>query len=285
MKKLFLVSALLASMTLTGCASMSAPYEYQESHSEAYNIARAGGLIQDIEDTEVPANKIGSITESMANVGFVGAGYMKPQLGMTSWQTMGVNALSILSEPDSHGARNSMIAWMPVDEADSTQAAQQEFLSHVKVAASDALTDMGATHETIYNRNGTVVIHFINDDWQCPAYEKGVTDLEDLCRVRFKVYEPRTAPAPTFIADTNTADERYVFSSGHGRKYHRLNLLVSDNSSVPESELYANISKSMPDWSYLYLAPGKVKTGEGEVVEYPYVLNQGEAKLFLVPKS
>ncbi|MCE0759514.1 hypothetical protein LWH94_09890 [Marinobacter sp. G11] len=285
MKNLFAVTALVASMTLTGCASMSAPYEYQESHSEAYNIARAGGLVQDIEDTEVPANKLGSITESMANVGFVSAGYMKPQLGMTSWQTVGVNALSILSEPDSHGARNSMMAWMPMEEAKSQQAAQEEFLSHVKVAVADALNDMGATHETIYDRKGTVVVHFINNDWDCPAYEKGVTDLEDLCQVRFQVYEPRTAPAPSFITQTNTGEERYVFSSGHGRKYHRLNLLVNDNSSVPESELYANISKGMPDWSYLYLAPGKVKTGEGKTIEYPYILNQGKAELFLIPKS
>lgn len=282
MKIFFTTAALLGVAIISGCASVSAPYEYQEGHSKAYNIARAGGLVQDIEDTEVPADKIGSITESMTKVGFVAAGYMKPQLDMTNWQTMGVNLASELFEPDSHGARNSMMAWMPISEASDVEEAQNKFLSQVKDSVNSALSDLGANSETIYAKNGTYVTHFTNDEWNCPSYEAGKTTLDDLCRIRVKVYEPRNVIAPAFIAKPN--EPRYVFSSGHGRNYQRLELLISEDSMVPEDTIYATISKYLPRWTYLYLAPGKVKTNNGEEIGFPYILNRGDVELFITPK-
>ncbi|MFC6674298.1 hypothetical protein [Marinobacterium aestuariivivens] len=80
MKKLLTVATLLSTATLFGCATSTSTTTYNDNRSEAYNIAQAGGLVTDIRDTEVPADSIGSITESMLKVGFVGAGYLSPSL-------------------------------------------------------------------------------------------------------------------------------------------------------------------------------------------------------------
>ncbi|MFC6674297.1 hypothetical protein [Marinobacterium aestuariivivens] len=191
--------------------------------------------------------------------------------------------MSELVEPDSHGARNSLMAWMPMTDAATAKEAQLKFLSHVKDSVGAAMDEVGAEHEIIYDKNGTLVIQFIKSDWQCPAYQAGVTKAEDLCRVRAKIFEPHTAASPAFI--TGTEEHRYIFSSGHGRKYQRLNLLISDDSTVPQDKLYATISKHLPEWTYLYLAPGKVAMEDGEVIGFPYILNEGEAKLFVIPKA
>jgi len=283
MKSLLTASALLVSATLGGCASITEPHQYQDDHSEAYNVARAGGLVQAIKDTEVPRDHIGSLTESMSKVGFVASGYMDPQLGMSRWQTMGVNLASELLEPDKHGARNSMMSWMPLAEAGSTEGAQAKMVAYARTAVDSALSELGVQNEVIYDRNGTYVVQVVHEPWSCPEYEAGVTNLDDLCRVRVRVYEPRQADAPAFIAGKQ--EPRYIFSSGHGRKYQRLDILASDASRLPQDQLYATISKHLPEWSYLYLAPGRVITETGEPVEFPYILNRGEAMLFLVPEK
>lgn len=284
MKNLLTLATLLTTASLFGCASTStAPVTYMENQSEAYNIAHAGGLVTDIEDTKVPADKVGSITESMLKVGFVGAGYVNPQLGMTNWQTAGVNLLDEMLQPDSHGARNSLMAWMPLSEAGSTEDAQTRLLSHVKVSITAAMDEVGASYETIFDKDGKLVIQFIKSEWNCPEYVSGKTELDDLCRVRAQIFEPRKATSPAFIAGTQ--EQRYIFSSGHGRKYQSLNLLISDNSTVPEDEIYATISKNLPEWTYLYFAPGKVSMDNGETIDFPYILNNGEAKVFVIPEA
>lgn len=280
MEKIPLLATLLVASSLFGCASTGTAPVYMENHSEAYNIAHAGGLVTDIQDTKVPADKVGSITESMLKVGFVGAGYVNPQLGMTNWQTAGVNLLDEMLRPDSHGARNSLMAWMPLSEAGSTEDAQARLLSHVKVSIAAAMDEVGASYETIFDKGGKLVIQFIKSEWNCPAYVSGETELDDLCRVRAQIFEPRKAVSPGFIAGTQ--EQRYIFSSGHGRKYQTLNLLISDDSTVPEDEVYATISKHLPEWTYLYLASGKVSMDDGETINFPYILNNGEAKVFVI---
>lgn len=275
------LATLLTTASLFGCASTSTAY--MENHSEAYNIAHAGGLVTDIKDTKVPADKVGSITESMLKGGFVGAGYASPRLGMTNWQTAGIHLLGEMLQPDSHGARNSLMAWMPLSEAGSTEDARAQLLSHVKVAIAAAMDEVGATYGTIFEKDGRLVVQFIKSEWNCPEYVRGKTKLGDLCRVRAQIFKPRKAASPAFIAGIQ--EQRYIFSSGHGRKFQRLNLLISDDSNVPEDELYAIISKNLPEWAYLYLAPGKVRMGSGETIDFPYILNNGEAKVFVIPES
>lgn len=281
MKKVIAFAAL--ALLGTGCAT-NTPYTYQEHRSEAFNIARAGGLHKDIRDTEVPADAIGSVTETMLKVGFVGAGYMKPALGMTNWQTMGLNLLAESTGLDTHGQRNSLLAWMPDNVASNTEDAQKALIDLLDESIQATLDEAGAEYERILEMEigpGIEVTYlYVKDEWSCPEWSPG--KLKTTCRIQFRVQPPKSGVAPTFTATTE--GQHHLFRSGHNRHYNRIDLLTSDASSVPENELYASISRNLPKWVYFYLAPSKVNTEDSGVIEFPYILNGGEAKLFVIPK-
>lgn len=279
-----ILAVTLLALLGTGCATTS-NYTYQDYRSEAFNIARAGGLYQDIKDTEVPADSIGSLTETMLKVGFVGSGYMKPELGFSNWQTMGLNLFAEATVPDSHGQRNSVMAWMPESAASSTKSAQRVLVDQMMAGIQAALESMGATHEILQDqelyRGTEVTILFVKDSWNCPKWAPG--KLSSTCRVRFRIQRPTLQNVPSFTASSD--GQHYAFTSGHRRHYNRVSLRISDESRVPQDELYATISKHLPEWVYLYLAPGTTIIQTGERIEFPYILNQGEAKLFVIPKT
>lgn len=285
MLKLALLVFVFSSLTLTGCSVN--PRAYDDSHSKAYNLAHAGGLIIDIKDTRVPANEIGSITESMQDASWVGLGYLRPQLGLTSWGTAGFNLIGNLLEPDTHGERSSLFAWMPLSEAASEEEALPVFLSHVKDSTTKALEGMGVKVSSIYETDGAFFLRITKDEWSCP--EKA--GLDDSCYVETYIFEPYTFGVSDFVAGAKERtegeefEERYTFTSSHKRKFHKLHVVSSEKHKVPENEVYKAISKELPEWTYLYLAPKKVKNQEGELINYPYILNQGKAEFFVIPKD
>lgn len=278
-KKVF--AGILTMGILSGCVT-SKPMTYMQDHSEAYNIAHAAGLYTDINDSYVPAEDIDSVTKNMLDAGFVIGGYGSPQLGMTNWQTAGVNLLSVMLEPDSHGARNSLMAWMPINLANSPADAQKVLISHLKKSIELVLEGIGVKYENIYEKNGKLSIYFIKEDWNCPEYSHGVTKLSDLCEISVETYKPYKGVVPSFIGGVE--EERYIFSPDDGRDYHNLNLVISKKSKVPQELIYTMISENLNDWVYLYLAPKKVRKANGETINFPYILNEGKAKLFVTPK-
>lgn len=244
MKKTLITTVALAVATLSGCASTSSNYEpsaYKTNHSRAYNIAEAGGLITGI--------------------------YMSPQLGMTDWQGGLVNLANWAIGPKQHGARNSLVAWMPANEADSPASAQAKFLSHVKVSIESALTDLGANFTLLYDKDGRLTYQFYKNEWGCPTWVNGQSKVADMCSVKVKIVEPRIGAAPDFVSGVQGT--AYAFTSGH----------------APQQAIYAAISKQLPAWAYLYLAPKSVELDNGEKVAFPYLLDQGKAELFVYPEA
>lgn len=276
------LTSFIALSMLYGCSTT--PRTYSDSQSEAYNIVRAGGLYEDIQDTEVPADQVGSVTESMLKVGFISSGFMKPQLGMTSFQTGGLHLLTELFEPDTHGERNSLMAWMPTSAAKTEEEAQTKLLDQINASMIAAFDELNIGHRLILRQEGFISMQFIKDEWNCPLSVKGRrTKLEDMCRVRIRVYEPDVELSPAYIAGAEEA--RYVFDAGHDYKFHWLNVVKSKNGQVPEDQVYTAISKKLPDWVYLYLAPGKVTKADGKPIKYPYVLHKGDTKFFVVAEK
>lgn len=90
----------------------------------------------------------------MFDAAYVLSGYTSPQLGMTNWQGSLVNLANWAIGPKQHGARNSLIAWIPAKEADLRADAQTKFLSHVKVSIESALSDLDADFTLLYDKNG-----------------------------------------------------------------------------------------------------------------------------------
>ncbi|WP_431623116.1 hypothetical protein [Enterobacter cloacae] len=286
MKKALITTVALAVAALSGCASTSSyePTAYKTNHSRAYNIAEAGGLVTSIQDASVPRDKLERLTDTKTfGAAYVLSGYMSPQLGMTDWQGGLVNLANWAIGPKQHGARNSLIAWMPANEAVSPADAQAKFLSHVKVSIESALTDLGANFTLLYDKDGRLTYQFYKNEWGCPTWVNGQSKVADMCSVKVKIVEPRLGSAPNFVSGVQGT--AYAFTSGHETAYNFVNVGNGAASHAPQQAIYAAISKQLPAWAYLYLAPKSVELDNGEKVAFPYLLDQGKAELFVYPEA
>ncbi|CAM3331194.1 hypothetical protein HZS38_04970 [Xenorhabdus nematophila] len=287
MNKTLITTVALAVATLSGCASTSSNYEpsaYKANQSRAYNIAEAGGLVTGIKDAPVPRDKLERLTDTKTfGAAYVLSGYTSPQLGMTNWQGGLVNFANWAIVPKQHGARNSLVAWMPAHEADSPAKAQAKFLSHVKVSIESALTDLGADFTLLYDKDGRLTYQFYKNEWGCPTWVNGQSKAADMCSVKVKLVEPRIGVAPDFVSSVQGA--AYAFTSGHETAYNFVNVGNGTTSHAPQQAIYAAISKQLPAWTYLYLAPKSVELENGEKVAFPYLLEQGKAELFVYPEA
>ena len=171
MKHASITTVALVVAALSGCASTSSyePAAYKTNHSRAYNIAEAGGLVTGIQDASVPRDKLERLTDTKTfGAAYVLSGYMSPQVGMTDWQGGLVNLANWAIGPKQHGARNSLIAWMPAKEAASPADAQGKLLSHVKVSIESALTDLGANFTLLYDKDGRLTYQFLQERMGLP---------------------------------------------------------------------------------------------------------------------
>ncbi|PPC77821.1 hypothetical protein C4K68_08550 [Pokkaliibacter plantistimulans] len=276
--------ALLTTVTLTaalsGCASTGS-YEYKTNHSRAYNIAEAGGLVTGIQDASVPRDTLERLTDTKTfGAAYVLSGYMSPKLGMTDWQGGLINLANWAIGPKQHGSRNSLIAWMPEEEASSTTDAQAKLLSHVKVSIEESLSSLGADYALLYEKGGDFTYHFYKQEWKCPKWKDGISKISDMCSIRVRVIEPRKSSSPAFLSPAKTS---YAFTSGGATQYNRINISNGSNSVVPQQIIYAEISKKLPTWVYLYLSPNSVQMEDGNKVNIPYLLEAGKPELFIYP--
>lgn len=287
MKKLFITTMAFVIAGVSGCASTSTSYEpttLKANHSRAYNIAEAGGLVTGIQDATLPRDKLERLTDTKTfGAAYVLSGYTSPQIGMTNWQGGLINLANWAIGPKQHGARNSLIAWMPSTEATSPAAAQAKMLSHVKVSVESALSGLGADFTLVYDKDGNLTYQFYNENWGCPKWVNGKSTVANMCSIKARIVEPLSGNAPSFISSAESSV--FAFTSGHETQYNKLVITNGSESKVPQQAVYAAVSKQLPGWAYIYLAPKSVELENGESVDFPYILEKGQPNLFVYPKD
>lgn len=278
MKKLITALTLAAVVAVSGCSITPTPRTYDPAHSHAYNVAQAGGLSQDIDDKRVPANQMDDLSNGALDAGYALSGFLNPQFGMSSLAGLGLNLFGMAVEPDSHGGRNSLMAWMPSELAPSEEDAQQVLFDTVQASMEKAFKSEGLTlRKTNASKNEWGVVYEIaTEKWKC---ENG-----NACAVVFAITEPYTAMAPSYIHGADRTNPSYIFSAGHAYRYSRIKLISVNEAKMPEHELYKAISEHLPEWVYLYTAPGEANTADGEKINFPFILNQGQPMLFVIPE-
>lgn len=285
MKKVLITTVALAVSALTGCVTSNyEPTKYEINHSRAYNIAKAGALVTGIQDTSVPKDELERLTDTKTfRAAYVLSGYVSPQLNMTNWQGGLVNLLNWTIGPKQHGGRNSLISWMPASEAVSSEDAQAKMLSRVKISVERSLTNLDAKFALLYEENGNLVYHFYKQDWNCPTWVDGKSEISDMCAIKVRIVKPRTGIAPEFVHGVSS--QIYAFTSGHDTQYNRINVINGHNSHTPQQMIYAELSRNLPAWVYLYLAPKQVSLETGDKVAFPYLLEQGKPEFFVYSQS
>ncbi|AIJ10680.1 Hypothetical protein ETEE_p1089 (plasmid) [Edwardsiella anguillarum ET080813] len=83
---------------------------------------------------------------------------------------------------------------------------------------------------------------------------------------------------------SSSPKEIWAFTSEDATQYNRIDLTNGTNAHMPQQMIYANISKKLPSWVILYLAPKGVTLGNGEKIGFPYMLENGKPEFFVYPK-
>ncbi len=265
---------------LTGCASTSTPIQYDNSHSRAHNIAHAGGLYQ-TEDKIIPMKDFEAfkLAKTAAGNTLLLTSSVGARLELSEGLGLGL-LTSLLEQPDT-ASRNSIIAWMPIQEATSSRHAQQKLLYHFNVAIETVLQEQSIHYErTNGNSEQKIEFYFHSADYQCPKYQAGMTD-QDLCYITAEVFEPRRTIPPSFVSD---GQESYAFESNYHVYYQRFRISPGNNSDIPYDALYAAISSKLPDWIFIYIAKGNIHFGK-ETIIAPYLLESGKPLLFVVAEE
>lgn len=275
MNKLIYLS-IATCLAITGCASTSEPVVYDSSHSRAYNIAQAGGLY-DVKDNKIPRADY----ESLSLVGDATTNMLlftsSSGLGLSLSKGLGFGLLSALIENPDTAQRNSIVAWMPKSEAESPVQAQKLLLEQVTQAMSATLKELSVSYEkTSATDDETTEFYFYSDELGCPQYEQGMTN-SDLCYMRAQIIEPYLHISPDFVESSTQA---YTFSSNHKYRYNRFKVTPGKTATLPLDQIYASVSKKLPEWVYLYIASGNLQFGEQSVTA-PYLLEQGQPHLFI----
>ena len=295
LKKLIMIStAAITGLTFTGCAFDYTP-KYYESSSYAKNTAYTGGVKTGLKDRTKPLGGVGNFTQTVEfGAAYTAAGFVAPALGLSGLASGGINLLDMLIDDGPAAGRSATFAWMPLSQANSKEEAQKKIVSHVQQAMEKTFETMGLEYSKIEHKDPSFIGFYVhNDELNCPRdvkWEKWHTDYffrpvrTRACIVRASINMPIVAITPDVRMTNNPEEKSYRLVASQGKKnFNAIHALSPKSSTLPENQIYTEISKNLPEWMFIYLAPKTVALADGSYVGFPYLLNQGEAHFFVYP--
>ena len=283
-----LASLMLLASMVAGCSNL--PTEAQSINlkkSRALNIVEAGGIRSGVKDVAIPKDSTGALTDSTLYKMFdASAIAFNPVRGISSGTSLGMGLLSLLIAPDSPGARNSFVAWMPISLANTPEGARDFMLEQFVSSTSGLLNDLGYKYVVTRGRDFPKMIvnidHWVSltlDEEQCQVLVRGKAGT---CSITMDARIPEKGLAPSFVGNGNIGSA-YAFSARDDYRYGNVKIEVPQGFKYSQFQLYEQLSSRMPDWFYLYLTPRQTKMQDGKPLPMPVVLEQGRMNFFAVP--
>jgi len=310
MKSLTIVFALAG--TLIGCASTPVKYEGDAKHSEAWNIARAAG-IGDLRD--VPYEKYAKAREDAMRrgqllddgpgvagaVAFSALNYSSPPTGFSNGSAMLMGAIAWMGAPSkSHAINSGFFAWMPrhlaatPDEAAANLTAL--LVEKLKTAMAQTLLPSGYQYGEVEVTKYWLIARIDGPGCDHGAHRCGF--------VITKPTRPALYPAPSFIGQQGDvwAWRAYSHGSYKGVTQGALGIFPSkaEMSSTedfsyaktwaagfPDLEFFKVLTKTLPTWCYVYLAPQRWSAryeNRWVLPRYPVVISEGKVMYFVEPE-
>lgn len=303
--KFKLIIALIASTLLVGCASSPKMQKYDSEHSDAWNLAWPADI--KIADVKVPKN--GPVAPERGLVGATTAGtltYLKPPPGFSPGIGAGLSALAWLTEQERVSQRSRIVAWVPESLAKTSDEAAQVFYELATKALQDAINEVGLPQPYtlvgfdegygISSRYFFRSYHGVISGDECSGKVRKSLDEKILqCAIGFFIsgrdsgnpgLNTTKDVAPEIIGGhpawrvTATIDRGHIDSRNGPQEW---------KPRFPEVEIFTEFSKKLPDWSYVYIAPGitSIKNDDGKFrfLMFPLVIRQGEPLYFIRPET
>jgi len=286
------------SVAFVGCASGPKVYEstFQENprYSRAMNVLMAAGHVDDPTTSPIrdaPQAEAGQAAKSAGlgglDVAYAVSSALSPPPGVGFGFGLGMGVLSLLAPSPVEPLSYSMIlAWMPKSEASDPDQATDKLQAMLKKALEEAIRERLPAPFTVGPPIPKNPARFAIVGGPCN--EEGhqcVLQAAVQCQpaagmtpgmlggggawVWHPIGRPSEVLAATFW--------RSVTVSGDWTKPYR--------DWLPDLAIYQAMSKRLPEWVFLYLAPTTpISLGNGQgFLQFPVVLNKGTALYFVSP--
>lgn len=282
-KLTLLLSTIICSLFLNGCAV--SPKQYDTQQSRALNIARAGGIYnQDLQDSSDGTNSYKkSLLLRALNATALLTSLDAPLSGMTGAQTLAFNAGNIMATPDNPSARPSLMAWMPKTEATNKDDARIKFEELVDASLINTAQNMGIIVEKLADKGITMpkLNGWDINIWTVDAPQFGCKP--EHCVIATHVARINDWQTPEFI--TSGPGASFILDSNHPSQYSRIIFQqTTEKVSFPVDEFYRQLSANLPAWSAMYFPPNTVFK-DGQTLPYPVLYEHGQQLMFVTPQS
>ncbi len=267
------------SLTLTGCASTQKAATYSPDKSHALNLMNAAGIGSTLKDTKLPQDTVNTLMKSdVADLGFALSGFGAPLPGLNGLDTAGLNLLATVLAPEDAAARNSIFGWMPENSVKGKDP-EQAFFNELETAFELGLKAEGYTFVKFSDGKKKIVTYVFYNPLKGCVLEKSAKSHKDLCGVTVAVWGQEKGVAPSFVNPGNY--QSYYFSS-YGHNFTRFSFIGAAKDDFTQFEILKSVSKNMPDWAFMYLAPKQISLNAQSRNPVPLVLDQGEPLYFVI---
>lgn len=271
-KSLVLAAAVVLA---SGCVTApTAPLKFNDKKSRALNISEAGGLYKGVKDSKIPKDTTGALTDSaIYNSMYAGLGFANPGPGLTNMQGLGMGILAGIFEPDSPGARNSLMAWMPISLAKDEDSAQRLMSEMVVKATAEALEHLNYPVTDFHKTNESGETASVHISQKYPGCEKSG------CMVYIYTPKPGKYNSPEYVSSGGMS---YEFSANASHKFFQAKMDFPKQAKINTLEIYREMSKRLPHWVFSYVSPGKTYQDGGQKIKSPILFEAGNPNLFVV---
>jgi len=278
-------------LILTGCiliffgCTPKKPITYNQENSNALNIVTAAGMSYGLKDVHAPKDTVSDIIDSKAfGTAYGLASYYSPTPGLSSSRSAGMAILSWSLLPKTPAARNSIIAWMPENFGGNSKDKAFNRMADLLIEATEkAANDLEYNTSVYIPKNRTdkrgLVINLVNPDIKkCSVTPP---DTKSYCNIVYKVRHPhKIKNIANYVGSSTTwffdpMESGYtapIFINKYGFQFNQLEIMIA-------------VSKHLPDWVYIYLAPNEVNITDKEKLKMPLILNKGNVHLFVKPEG
>lgn len=289
MKRLTVI--ILATGLASGCATTTNSYQYNEEHSRAYNLAKAGGLY-DARDYDIPKDQRSSVISKGQNVTSDTLLFNSGRgLGLDWGKSLGLGLLTSAFAPKGVMERDSVFGWVP-DTLASDAGEAWELMSNTLLDGIQKSLQQANVEFTVDNRNVHQKLPLVSEyilsslriiapEHGCPDWQEAGQSYDKSCSISTIVYAPTKAPRP-IPAFITPGQAGYGFYADHKAEYSRIKVNTPKASNLDKNQLLAGISRELPSWAFIFVASQKLDTGSYTA---PVLLTAGKAELFITPEQ
>ncbi|CAM5208941.1 hypothetical protein OURE66S_01862 [Oligella ureolytica] len=282
---------LLSSVFLIAGCQSTVQFKYDENDSKALNYAKAGGIDIGIQDAELPKDTVDKVNNGVLSGALHGTvGYLTAStINLTDTTGLILGFLSGVSEAKNPSERTALFALMPSHLAEDRSDAAKKMTKITEESMAKAFNDFNvdATYIDRHSRMNIFTFAYGGDKVKDCLYFDDNTPMDKVDEMCFSTV---TIQKPYLIEVVNSEwltnePSIYYFSASKGHLYNKI-ILNTNNKVKPQTgKLMALLSKHLPEWAYIYVAPKDLLDDDGEQIEYPYILNQGQTHYFVKAAS